>query len=173
MTASLKVIVDQVWSHTSSDHAWFQESRQDRANPTRRTGMSGPIRNQMVRRRTTGRRGLAGRHGRGSRGGGSTYLHNFLSTQPQLNFRIVMRCGRRSSMSRDSGCTLGVDGFRLDVANYYVHDAELRDNPPSGDPAPALAAQHAAAPRTTRTSRRRSRLSRKLRELMDGAWRQR
>ncbi len=32
----------------------------------------------------------------------------------------------------------GVDGFRLDVANYYAHDLQLRDNPPSGDPAPAL-----------------------------------
>src|SRR5689334_19306885 len=28
----LKVIIDQVWSHTSSDHPWFQESRQDRTN---------------------------------------------------------------------------------------------------------------------------------------------
>jgi alpha-glucosidase len=26
----------------------------------------------------------------------------------------------------------GVDGFRLDVANCYTHDRELRDNPPSG-----------------------------------------
>ncbi len=32
----------------------------------------------------------------------------------------------------------GVDGFRLDVANSSVPVARLRDNPPSGDPAPAL-----------------------------------
>ena len=25
----------------------------------------------------------------------------------------------------------GVDGFRLDTVNYYFHDKELRDNPPS------------------------------------------
>ena len=25
----------------------------------------------------------------------------------------------------------GVDGFRLDVANFYMHDTALRDNPPS------------------------------------------
>jgi alpha-glucosidase len=33
---------------------------------------------------------------------------------------------------------MGVDGFRLDVANYYVHDMALRDNPPSGNPKPVL-----------------------------------
>ncbi|MDP9103033.1 MAG: alpha-amylase family glycosyl hydrolase, partial [Pseudomonadota bacterium] len=29
----LMIIVDQVYSHTSTDHAWFEESRQDRTNP--------------------------------------------------------------------------------------------------------------------------------------------
>ena len=29
---------------------------------------------------------------------------------------------------------LGVDGFRLDTANFYVHDKQLRNNPPKGRP---------------------------------------
>src|SRR5216683_3567563 len=29
----LRVLIDQVWSHTSSEHAWFQESRSSRDNP--------------------------------------------------------------------------------------------------------------------------------------------
>ncbi len=29
----LKVIIDQVWSHTALEQAWFQESRQSRTNP--------------------------------------------------------------------------------------------------------------------------------------------
>ena len=29
----LKIVIDQVLSHTSSEHAWFAESRQDRSNP--------------------------------------------------------------------------------------------------------------------------------------------
>ncbi|MEE4211692.1 MAG: alpha-amylase family glycosyl hydrolase, partial [Parvularcula sp.] len=29
----LKVIIDQVYSHTSDEHAWFAESRRDRTNP--------------------------------------------------------------------------------------------------------------------------------------------
>jgi alpha-glucosidase len=29
----LKVIIDQVWSHSSDQHAWFAESRANRENP--------------------------------------------------------------------------------------------------------------------------------------------
>ena len=29
----LKVVIDQVWAHTSHEHAWFQESRSSRDNP--------------------------------------------------------------------------------------------------------------------------------------------
>ena len=32
-TLGLKVIVDQVYAHSSDLHPWFTESRQDRANP--------------------------------------------------------------------------------------------------------------------------------------------
>ncbi len=132
----LKVIIDQVWSHTSSDHAWFQESRQDRANAKAdwyvwadprpdgappnnwQAWFGGPTWTWEPRRR-------------------QYYLHNFLSTQPQLNFRNDAVRAAIIDVAR-FWLQLGVDGFRLDVANYYVHDAELRDNPPSGDPAPAL-----------------------------------
>ncbi|MFM7067470.1 MAG: alpha-amylase family glycosyl hydrolase, partial [Gammaproteobacteria bacterium] len=29
----LRVMIDQVYSHTSDEHVWFRESRQDRSNP--------------------------------------------------------------------------------------------------------------------------------------------
>ena len=29
----LKVVIDQVYAHTSDEHAWFTESRQNRDNP--------------------------------------------------------------------------------------------------------------------------------------------
>jgi alpha-glucosidase len=132
----LKVVIDQVWSHSSDQHAWFQESRQSRDNPRAdwyvwadpksdgappnnwQAWFGGPAWTWEPRRR-------------------QYYLHNFLPSQPDLNFR--------SSAVQDAVLGVarfwldkGVDGFRLDVANYYVHDAQLRDNPPSGDPAPAL-----------------------------------
>ena len=132
----LKVIIDQVWSHTSSDHEWFQQSRQDRTNdkadwyvwadpkpdgspPTNwQAWFGGPAWTWEPRRR-------------------QYYLHNFLTTQPDLNFRSEAVRAAILDVAR-YWLTMGVDGFRLDVANYYVHDAELRDNPPSGDPKPAL-----------------------------------
>ena len=40
----LKVLIDQVWSHTSDRHPWFLESRAQPRRRRRPTGMSGPIR---------------------------------------------------------------------------------------------------------------------------------
>ncbi len=132
----LKVIIDQVWSHTSSDHEWFQQSRLDRTNDKAdwyvwadpkpdgsppnnwQAWFGGPTWTWEPRRR-------------------QYYLHNFLSTQPDLNFRNEAVRSAILEVARH-WLAMGVDGFRLDVANYYVHDAQLRDNPPSGDPAPAL-----------------------------------
>jgi alpha-glucosidase len=133
---NLKVIIDQVWSHTSSDHAWFEESRQDRTNPKAdwyvwadpkpdgsppsnwQAWFGGPAWTWEPRRR-------------------QYFLHNFLPTQPQLNYHNAAVRGEIIDVAR-YWLLMGVDGFRLDVANYYAHDAQLRDNPPSGDPAPAL-----------------------------------
>ncbi len=132
----LKVIIDQVWSHTSSDHEWFHESRRDRTNakadwyvwadpkpdgapPSNwQAWFGGPAWTWEPSRR-------------------QYYLHNFLPTQPQLNFHNNDVRAAIIDVAR-FWLSMGVDGFRLDVANYYFHDKQLRDNPPSGDPAPAL-----------------------------------
>jgi alpha-glucosidase len=133
---SLKVIIDQVWSHTSSDHEWFRESREDRLNSRAdwyvwaepkadgsppnnwQAWFGGPAWTWEPRRR-------------------QYYLHNFLPSQPDINFRNEDVRSAILDVAR-FWLSMGVDGFRLDVANYYVHDALLRDNPPSGDPNPAL-----------------------------------
>jgi len=132
----LKVIIDQVWSHTSSDHEWFQQSRQDATNEKAdwyvwadpkpdgsppnnwQAWFGGPAWTWEPRRR-------------------QYFLHNFLPTQPDLNFRNDAVRAAIVDVAR-FWLQLGVDGFRLDVANYYVHDGALRDNPPSGAEAPAL-----------------------------------
>jgi alpha-glucosidase len=124
----LKVIIDQVLSHTSDRHAWFEESRQSRDNPkadwyvwanAREDGtppnnwlsIFGGVAWQWEPRR------------------GQYYLHNFLSAQPDLNFH-------NPEVQRAALDTLrfwldrGVDGLRLDAINFCFHDALLRDNPP-------------------------------------------
>lgn len=124
----LKVMIDQVLSHTSAEHAWFRESRQSRGNPKsdwyvwadpREDGtppnnwlsiFGGPAWQWGPRRQ-------------------QYYLHNFLVEQPDLNFhnpevREAVLDNLRFWLDR------GVDGFRLDSINFCYHDAQLRDNPP-------------------------------------------
>lgn len=126
----LKVIIDQVWSHTSDQHAWFRESRQSSDNakadwyvwadakpdgspPNNWLSVfGGPAWSWDTRRR-------------------QYYLHNFLAEQPDLNFHNPDVQDAILDVAR-FWLDRGVDGFRLDVANYYFHDLSLRDNPPSG-----------------------------------------
>ncbi len=61
---------------------------------------------------------------------GQYYLHSFLVSQPDLNWRNpelerAMLDGLRFWMDR------GVDGFRIDVAQKCMKDPLLRDNPPA------------------------------------------
>ena len=124
----LKVILDQVLSHTSIDHPWFTASRASRtadksdwyvwAEPL----PSGAPPNNWI-----------------SSFGGSAwawdtrrrqyYLHNFLPSQPDLNFHNPAVQDAILQTMR-FWLDLGTDGFRLDTVNYYFHDAQLRSNPP-------------------------------------------
>ena len=124
----LKLIIDQVLSHSSDKHPWFVESRADSSNPradwyvwanARPDGTApnnwlsvfgGPAWEWDATRR-------------------QYYMHNFLASQPDLNFQNpdvqdALLDAMRFWLER------GVDGFRLDTVNYYVHDRWLRDNPP-------------------------------------------
>ncbi|HEY5810052.1 MAG TPA: alpha-glucosidase [Povalibacter sp.] len=124
----LRVIIDQVLSHTSSEHAWFKESRSSRDNPKadwyvwaepRADGT--PPNNWLS---IFG--GVAWRWEPRRR---QYYLHNFLSSQPDLNFHNPEV--RRASLDNlRFWLDKGVDGLRLDAINFCFHDPLLRDNPP-------------------------------------------
>ena len=124
----LKIVIDQVLSHSSDQHAWFKESRSSRTNPKADwyvwadpkpdgtppnnwlSVFGGPAWEwDSVRRQY--------------------YLHNFLASQPDLNFhnpevQDALLDTVRFWLER------GVDGFRLDAVNFYFHDKQLRNNPP-------------------------------------------
>ena len=124
---SLKVIIDQVPSHTSDQHAWFEESRQSRINPKADWYVWADARED----------GTPPNNWLSIFGGvawtweprrGQYYLHNFLSEQPDLNFhnpevRQATLDNMRFWLDR------GVDGLRLDAINFCFHDVKLRDNP--------------------------------------------
>ncbi len=56
------------------------------------------------------------------------YHHKFLRQQPKLNW---MNADAREAALKvlDLWLRRGVDGFRLDVANAFLHDTALSDNP--------------------------------------------
>ncbi|MDB5497464.1 MAG: alpha-glucosyltransferase, partial [Phenylobacterium sp.] len=57
------------------------------------------------------------------------YHHKFLRQQPKLNWRND--AAREAALSvLDHWLAKGVDGFRLDVAGTFLHDAALTPNPP-------------------------------------------
>ena len=56
------------------------------------------------------------------------YLHNFLTSQPDLNFHSEAVQEALFDVAR-FWLERGVDGFRLDTINFYFADKALRDNP--------------------------------------------
>ena len=56
------------------------------------------------------------------------YLHNFLTSQPDLNFHNPEVRAELLDVTR-FWLDRGVDGFRLDTVNFYYCDQDLRDNP--------------------------------------------
>jgi len=123
----VRVMIDLVISHTSDKHPWFAESRKNRTNPkgdwyvwadpkldgtppTNWLSIFGGSAWQWDARRE------------------QYYLHNFLTSQPDLNFhnpavQAAVLDATEFWLKR------GVDGFRLDTINFYFHDRYLRDNP--------------------------------------------
>ncbi|MBL8270140.1 alpha-amylase family glycosyl hydrolase [Steroidobacter sp.] len=124
----LKVMIDQVLSHTSIEHEWFRESRQSRDNPKADWYVwaepkpdGSPPNNWLS---IFG--GVAWRWEPRRR---QYYLHNFLSSQPDLNFHQPEL--RRAVLDNVRfWLDKGVDGLRLDAINFCFHDQALRDNPP-------------------------------------------
>ena len=123
----LRVMIDLVLSHTADVHPWFTESRANRSNPRAdwyvwaEPKPDGTPPNNWL-----------------SVFGGSSwawdarreqyYLHNFLTSQPDLNFHCDAVQEALLDVAR-FWLQRGVDGFRLDTINFYFADKYLRDNP--------------------------------------------
>jgi alpha-glucosidase len=123
----LKVIIDQVLSHSSDQHPFFRKSRASRDNdkadwyvwadpnpdgtPPNNwlSHFGGPAWTWDSRRK-------------------QFYLHSFLPSQPDFNFHNPAVQDWHIENLR-FWLDKGVDGFRLDTVNYYFHDRQLRSNP--------------------------------------------
>lgn len=125
----LKVVLDEVLSHTSDEHPWFLESMTG--------GKDGPKADWYVWADPS-EDGTAPNNWLSVFGGPAWayqparrqhYHHKFLRQQPKLNWRNAD--AREAALSvLDVWLEKGVDGFRLDVAGTYLHDEALTNNPP-------------------------------------------
>ena len=121
-------MIDQVLSHTSDQHPWFEESRSSRDNAEGRLVRLG---RPQARRHAAQqlavdlrRLGLAVGHARGC----STTCTTSSPSSP-TSTSTIRRCRTRCSTSMRFWLERGVDGFRLDTINFYFHRPGLRDNP--------------------------------------------
>jgi alpha-glucosidase len=125
--SGLKIILDEVLAHTSDEHPWFAASRD--GDPAKRDWYvwadpkaDGTVPNNWLS--VFG--GPAWSYQPARR---QYYHHKFLRQQPKLNWQHD--AAREAALAvLETWLRRGVDGFRLDVANAFLHDAALRDNPP-------------------------------------------
>ena len=125
----MRIIIDQVLSHTSDQHDWFRESRATRTNPKADWYVWADAKPDG----TAPNNWLSIFGGPAWEWDGTRmqyYMHSFLASQPDINFhcpeaRDALIEAMRFWLDR------GVDGFRLDACNHYFHDVQLRDNPPT------------------------------------------
>lgn len=123
----MKLILDFVPNHSSSEHPWFQESRSSRSSPKRDWYIwkepctdGGPPNNWLSN--------FGGPAWTLDKESGQYYYHAFLEEQPDLNWRNpevqeAMFASMRFWLDR------GVDGFRVDVIWHIIKDEEFRNNP--------------------------------------------
>lgn len=123
----LKVMIDQVLSHSSDQHAWFQESSGSRDNPKADwyvwadAKADGSPPNGWLSL-------FGGSAWQWEPRRGQYYLHHFLPSQPHLDFHhphVQQAALDNVAFWLDRG----VDGLRLDAINFCFHDRLLRDNP--------------------------------------------
>jgi alpha-glucosidase len=124
----LKVVIDQVISHTSDRHPWFVESRSSRTNSKADWYVwADPKPDGTAPTNWLSIFGGPGWEWDGVRK--QYYMHNFLISQPDLNFHST-EVQEAMLGTVQFWLERGVDGFRLDTVNYYFHDKQLRSNPP-------------------------------------------
>lgn len=125
----MRIVLDMVLNHTSTEHPWFKESRSSRDNPKRdwyiwrdgkgRDGRRPPNNWQSM---------ITGKAWTRDEYTGQYYYHEFLECQPDLNYRNPAVRAEMLDTLR-FWLAKGVDGFRLDIIHALFEDPLFRDAP--------------------------------------------
>ena len=125
----IRILLDLVPNHTSEKHPWFVDSRSSPTSAHRDwyvwadPGPDGSRPNNWTAQ-------FGGPAWSLDEASGQYYLHNFTREQPDLNWWNPAVHRAFEEIIR-FWWDRGVAGFRIDVCNMLVKDAELRDNPPA------------------------------------------
>jgi len=111
----IRVLVDLVLNHTSSEHPWFQEALRDTASPHRR----------WYRWSTT-----AGNNWHKSPVRDEYYFGLFWSGMPDLNYETPAVLEEMKHVARFWLDSMHVDGFRLDAVRHLVEVGNEVSNTP-------------------------------------------
>ena len=125
----IRIIMDLVLNHTSHEHPWFKAAASARDHPKRdwyiwHDGQPG----SPPRPPNNWRAAFGGRAWTWHPPTKQFYLHSFLKEQPDVNWRNPALQKAMAEVIR-FWLDLGVAGFRLDVVNWFIKDAQFRNNP--------------------------------------------
>ncbi len=124
----LKVVIDIVPNHSSSEHPWFRSALEGKDSPHRDHYVwrdpapdGGPPNNWLAI--------FGGPAWTLDEASGQYYMHLFLPEQPDLNWASPA-VHRAFEQVLEFWMARGVDGFRIDVAHSLCEDRSFADNPP-------------------------------------------
>jgi alpha-glucosidase len=136
----LKLLLDFVPNHSSSEHPWFVESRASRDSPKRDwyiwrdPGPGGGPPNNWIS-------DFGGPAWEYDEHTGQYYYHAFLKEQPDLNWRNPELRRAMLDVLR-FWFDRGVDGFRIDVLWHMIKHQDFPDNPANPAYTPAMGEMH-------------------------------
>jgi len=149
---NLRVVIDLVINHTSDEHPWFRESRLSKESEKRDWYIWHPGRP----RRFPLLDKITGRPARPNnwistfelksawwwdRATREYYLGTFTRSQPEVNWRNDELREEMFDVIK-FWLSLGVDGYRMDVVNWFLKDERFRSNPWSAKMDPDLFQEH-------------------------------
>ncbi|HET9906635.1 MAG TPA: alpha-amylase family glycosyl hydrolase [Anaerolineales bacterium] len=110
----IRVIIDFVINHTSSQHPWFQDSNRD---------LESKYRNYYIWSADGGNGWHQGQNG--------YYYAFFCDCMPDLNYNNPDVTTDMLKVTDYWLSEIGVDGFRVDAAKHLIEDGEVRENTPA------------------------------------------
>jgi alpha-glucosidase len=123
----MKIIIDYVPNHSSSEHEWFKESRSSRDNLKRDWYIWRDAKPDGTPPNNWGS-WFGGSAWEWDETTGQYYLHLFDKGQPDLNWRNPEVHSEMMDVLK-FWLERGVDGFRMDVVHFILKHPDLLDNP--------------------------------------------